>query len=166
MITLSTLLSSYQPISDPYGTHLNVLRSIGKDVTSVLELGMGVYSTKMFLDKSVYPSLTRLLSIDHLDGWAEPSQDPRHTIVVQPEPIETFLDTLNLDSFDLIFVDNSDKASSREATLRYISEKAGKSLVVTHDWERESYRDAGKGFKHVFVDDRQSPWTAILWGNK
>lgn len=165
MLTLSNLLWSYKPVNDPYGTHLNILRAIGKGITTVLELGAGQYSTPLFLDRSVYPDLTNLCTIEQNKDWVPSIDDPRHHIAIIPEPIENFLDTLTLDSYDLIFIDNSDKAESREATLRYIAEKAGRSLIVTHDWERESYREAGKGFRYSLVDDRQVPWSAILWGN-
>lgn len=167
MLKLSRLLSSYQPVSDPYGTHLNILRAIGPGIKTVLELGGGVNSTPLFLDYNYYPNLEELVTVEQNRTWI-PDQtwdDPRHRIVLHPEPIEPYLDTLNLNDFDLIFCDNSDKAESRENTLIYLSSRVNRSLVVTHDWERESYREAGKGFRYSFVDDRQVPWSAILWGN-
>jgi hypothetical protein len=132
------------------------------DAKSVLELGMGRYSTPMFLDREIFPFLTRLVSIESDPAWAKPATDPRHEVHAYPEPIEPLLRTFDLEQFDLIFVDNSDSADRRIATLKYISSRRPlKAKVLVHDWER--YHDAITGFSFCILDDRQLPHTALVW---
>ena len=147
---------------DPWASHLPLLRTCGW-ATNVLELGMGRYSTPTFLDRAVYPFLERLVSIESNPDWMRASDDPRHEVHAYPEPIEALLDTMDLDTFDLIFVDNSDKAESRIATLKYVcARRPHKAKVLIHDWER--YHDAVTGFRFGILDDRQMPQTALVWG--
>jgi len=84
-------------------------------------------------------------------------------MIVVPEPIETFLDSLDLELFDLIFVDNSTSGDRRCDTIKYISEKVKQPLVVMHDFQVPSYAAAAKAFKHIIVDNRQEPYTALGW---
>ena len=54
---------------DPYATHLPVLREIGamRPIRRVLEFGAGMYSTPLFLDRTAYPDLEVLVSVE--DDW-------------------------------------------------------------------------------------------------
>ncbi len=135
------------------------------DAESVLELGMGQYSTPMFLDREIFPFLTKLFSVESDPAWAKLTTDARHRVHILPEPIEPLLDTFDLEQFDLIFVDNSDSADRRVATLKYISSRRPlRARVLAHDWER--YHDAVTGFRFGILDDRQMPQTALVWGRK
>ena len=95
--------------------------------------------------------------------WIVEADDPRHQVLLTPEPIEPLLDTLDLDQFDLIFVDNSDSGERRCDTLRYVASRCGQSIVVAHDYDIPSYCEAATGFSHGIIDDRQKPYTALLW---
>ena len=168
MVSLSfnQLAANYQPVGDPYGTHLNLLRALGSGIRTVLELGAGQFSTPLLLDRSAYPDLTELVTIESDPAWAATcrTSDIRHALAVLPEPIEPYLAKLDLDSFDLILCDNSSSAAMRRETLKWLSVHIGRSLVVAHDYD--AYADACTGFDRAFIDDRQTPHTALLWRAK
>lgn len=147
-----------------WASHLPLLYTCGS-AASVLELGMGQYSTAAFLNRSIFPDLGRLVSIESNLDWIRESADLRHDVHAYPEPIESLLETMDLEAFDLIFVDNSDKAERRIATLKYISSRnPGHAKVLVHDWEL--YHEAVTGFRFGIVDDRQEPQTALVWGRE
>ena len=163
-IILSTdIISSFEPQSSPFATHVPILRAVGKGIKTVLELGAGEFSTPLFLDKTYYPDLVQLVTIEQNTEWVRSSEDDRHRIVIVPEPIEPFLGFLDLDSFDLIFVDNSMVRERRCETIKYVASHVMHSLVIAHDYEYPHYRESAKEFDNAIVDDRQCPWTAILW---
>ena len=162
-----TKLFYYTQQNDPYATHLNMLVAVGNEAKTILELGAGRYSTGMFLNKELFPFVEKLVTVESDPNWADAVKvnDPRHDMIVIPEPIETYLDTLDLESFDMIFVDNSTSGDRRCDTLRYVSEKVKKPLVVMHDFQVSTYAEAAKSFKHIIIDNRQEPWTALGWNN-
>jgi len=167
-VKLSELIANYEEQGSPFATHLNLLRALGPGIKSVLELGTGEYSTSLFTDRRYYPDLIELISVESEKHWADtaPRQDPRQKVVFISEPIEPFLAMIPLDQIDLILCDNSIHGDRRCATLRWLSENVGRSLVVAHDYNVPSYAEACRGFDHVFVDDRQSPHTALLWRSR
>jgi hypothetical protein len=162
-MNFSQAISEYEPQSDIFATHLNLLRLIGPGITSVLELGAGQFSTRTFLSRRYYPNLGELVTVEQDRKWVIAEDDPRHKIVICPEPIELFLEDVSLDAFDLIFVDNSLSLDRRCDTLKWVASHIGRSLVVAHDFERTEYQDASAGLTLILVDDRQVPWTALLW---
>ena len=159
---VSDLVAMYE-LREPYSTSLPMLRTIGKGVKTVLELGAGLYSTAVFLDRTYYPDLESLISVEQNEAWVIGRDDQRHIAMMVAEPIETYLDTLDLNHFDLILVDNSSFMARRIETLRYISNRVGRSMVVAHDFENPESQEAAKEFTNGIVDDRQVPWTALLW---
>jgi len=167
-LNLSTLIANYEPQSSPFATHINLLRALGPGIKTVLELGTGEYSTGMFTDRRYYPDLQELISVESDKHWADTAQrgDRRQKVAFVPEPIESFLAQIPLEKVDLILCDNSASGERRCATLKWLSEHVGRSLVVAHDYDVPSYAEACRGFDHVFVDDRQSPHTALLWRSR
>jgi hypothetical protein len=151
-------------MNDPYGSHAQALITIASGIKTVLELGSGVYSTPLFLKD--FPDLEKLVSIEHNATWADKVKalcnDDRLEMIVVPEPIEGYLQTLNLDDFDFIFVDNSDCWENRVKTIEYVAKNVGRSLVGLHDFEHPPYREAAKGLNIVSVDTRQVPHTAFV----
>jgi hypothetical protein len=154
-------------MTDPYGSHITFLTSLGGDVSTVLELGSGLYSTPLFLNRDAFPKVTRVVSVEHNQVWADKVStfctDERLTLIVTPEPIEGYLATLTLDEFDLIFVDNSDGQDGRIKTIEYLGEKAARSKVVIHDFEHDFYRNAARNFPNKIVDTQHVPHTALVW---
>jgi hypothetical protein len=84
----------YHP--EAFATHIPVLVGVATllEVRCVLELGVGRYSTPLFLNRDVFPSLTQLDSLEDDPGWAEDAAvlahaDPRlHLRVVDPGMVE------------------------------------------------------------------------------
>ena len=162
-MNLSALIENFEPQGSPFATHVNMLRALGPGVKTVLELGAGEFSTRLFLDERYYPDLEELVTVEQDRNWVIDNGDPRHRIAIVEEPIEPFLALVDLSKVDLIFCDNSTFGDRRCATLRWIAEHVGGSLVVAHDFDVSSYAEAAAGFEHRIVDDRQAPWTALLW---
>jgi hypothetical protein len=156
---------------DLYASHLPLLSGLGcirGGVKSILELGSGMYSTPMFLNRAFYPHVTRMVSVDHNSNWAErvrsTCKDDRLEMVVTTEPIEPYLSTLDLESFDLIFVDNSDVSFHREATIEYLGVKVMKPLVVIHDFQYPQYQKSAHNFPNKIIDTRYGPhYTGLVW---
>lgn len=165
-MNVSELGSLFEPQSSPFATHIPLLRAIGKNIRTVLELGAGEFSTRLFLDRTYYPILEKLVTIEQNPDWVYKSGDERHEVCIVDEPIESHLDNIDIGYFDLIFCDNSTIGEYRCKTLKYLSEKRGIGVVVAHDFDVPSYREAAAGFNHALVDDRQAPHTALLWRTK
>jgi hypothetical protein len=165
-VKVSDLLSMYEPQGSPFATHVPLLRAVGKGIKTVLELGAGEFSTRLFLDRTYYPDLVELVTVEQDRKWVVCHDDPRHKIAIVEEPIEPFLEMVDLSHVDLIFVDNSTSGERRCDTLRWVAAHAGRSLVVAHDFDVPSYAEAAGGFEYCIVDDRQSPHTALLWRAK
>lgn len=160
-MNLTSLIENFEPVSNPFGTHINLLRALGPGIKTVLELGAGEFSTSLFLDRTYYPDLVELLTVEQDRNWVVVNDDLRHKIAIVAEPIEPFLELIDLKHVDLIFVDNSTSGERRRDTLRWVAAHAMNSLVVAHDFD--AYMDAASDFRGVFIDDRQRPWTALLW---
>jgi predicted O-methyltransferase YrrM len=157
-------------IHDAYASHLCLLSELGgirDGVKRVLELGSGIYSTPLFLNKEFYPYVIEVVSIEHNPDWADivraKCPDDRLKLIVVPEPTETYLETLDLDSFDLIFVDNSDSFERRIKTIEYLGRVCTDSLVVFHDFQFEPYQESAMDFPNKIIDKRSPTHTAIAW---
>ncbi len=161
-MNLSTLINNYEPQESKFATHVNLLRTIGPGIKTVLELGAGEFSTPLFLDRTYFPDLTELITVEQNREWVKDTSDPRHIIAIVEEPIEPFLETVHLEEVDLILCDNSTFGERRCDTLRWIGAHVGRSLVVAHDFDVPSYAEAAEAFDCVLIDDRQKPWTALL----
>jgi predicted O-methyltransferase YrrM len=152
----------------PYAAHIPFLTSIGGDVTSVLELGSGLYSTPLFLSREAFPKVTRVVSIEHDLTWADKvlarvAGDDRLTLVIIPEPLEDYLATLRLDDFDLIFVDHSASWEPRTLTIQWLAYHVGRSKVAIHDYDYTPYYRAANGFPNQIVGTARRPHTALVW---
>lgn len=140
--------------SDPYASHLDVLRRMGKGVRSVLELGSGQYSTNLFLDRSVYPDLNLLVTVEPDAEWrAKLPSDPRLNVWDEAIPDVRA---------DLIFVD-SHPESRRIADIAFLSGRPHVRVVI-HDFEHEPYQRAAR-FDHIEIDKTLTPWTAVCWND-
>jgi hypothetical protein len=165
-LTLCNLFADFELQTSPFATHVNLLRALGAGtIRTVLELGAGEFSTRTFLDRKWFPDLTHLLTVEHDADWAErmKSDDLRAQLIVVPEPINFSLEAIHLPAYDLILCDNSASGDWRCYALRYLAKHVDRSLVVAHDYDVLTYQEAAKEFRHSLIDDRQRPWTALLW---
>src|SRR6185295_18218708 len=97
-----------------YATHIPILIGLARsrEVRNVLEFGCGRYSTLTFLNASAFPHLERLNSIENDDSWAATIQevakgDDRWTLHIVNSEISESVRDLDLESFDLILIDDS-----------------------------------------------------------
>lgn len=158
---------------DPYATHLQVLTAIGQTlpIRRVLECGAGRYSTPLFLDRLVFPVLQRLDSLESDWVWLtrskETVRDARAWFTYTGPRMETFIQEVDLDGYDLIFVDSGAVIAERLPVLRTIVEGRPAGVVVVHDYEQPAYQAVVEGqFEHRVIDRALSPWTAVLWNGE
>jgi len=156
-----------------YATHVPILIALARlgEIRSVLECGCGHYSTLTFLNRSAFPHLERLHSIENDDSWAQTIQeaakdDHRWTLQVVKGEISESVADIDLESFDLILIDDSKSSAQRAATIRAIARKQPKHpRIVIHDFEVEEYRQAASGFKHRHRFRAYNPETGVV-GNR
>jgi len=156
-----------------YATHIPILIGLARsrELRSVLEFGCGHYSTLTFLNASAFPHLERLQSVENDDTWAATIEeaakgDPRWTLQLVNGEIADSVADLDLESFDLILIDDSQNSTQRAATIRAVARKQPQHpLIAIHDFEVEEYREAASGFKHRHRFRAYNPETGVL-GNR
>jgi predicted O-methyltransferase YrrM len=154
-----------------YATHIPVLLGLARvmKVENVLELGCGDYSTQMFLNSMAFPSLVSLHSLETDQGWldricAVVGDDPRVSTKFVSDGMRSMIQEMNLENYDLIFVDDSTSAEDRAATIRAISAKRpNRAVVAIHDFEIHAYREAAAAFQHQFTFKAFNPQTGVVW---
>jgi predicted O-methyltransferase YrrM len=155
--------------SNDYATHVPILVGLARlrEIRSVLEFGCGHYSTHTFLNHSAFPHLERLHSIENDDAWAQTikdaTNDARWTLQLVNGEISESVAALDLESFDLILIDDSKTSAQRAATIRAVAAKQPqRPLITIHDFEIDEYRAAASGFKHRHRFRAYNPETGVL----
>jgi hypothetical protein len=155
-----------------YATHIPVLIGLAKlrEIRAVLEFGCGHYSTLTFLNRSAFPHLERLHSIENDEAWSAKiqaaAQDDRWILNRVNGEISESIPDLDLESFDLILIDDSKTSAQRAATIRAIARKQPQHpWIVIHDYEVGEYREAASGFKYRHRFRAYNPETGVL-GNR
>ena len=153
-----------------YATHVPVLIGLAaiRRIERVLEFGCGHYSTHTFLQRSVFRNLKALHSVENDPVWSEKiraavKDDPRCDVTAVNGPMCDAVPAFDLETFDLILVDDSTNAEDRAATIRRL---AGlhpvHPWIVIHDYEVEEYRRASSGFKQRFAFKAYNPHTGFV----
>ena len=128
---------------------------MASETTNQAASGGGYYSTLTFLNGSAFPHLERLHSIENDDSWAVTIQeaakdDHRWSLQLVNGEIAESVANLELESFDLILIDDSRTSAQRAATIRAIARKQPqRPWIVIHDFEVKEYRRAAAGFARV-----------------
>jgi Methyltransferase domain len=159
--------------SKDYATHIPILIGLARlhEIRSVLEFGCGHYSTLTFLNRLAFPHLERLHSIENDDAWAATIQeaakhDDRWSLRLVNGEISESARNLDLESFDLILIDDSKTSAQRAATIRSIAAKKPQHpWIVIHDFEINEYRTAASTFKHRHRFRAYNPETGVV-GNR
>ena len=166
---LRQLFSARRALND-YATHIPILIGLARvrEVRSVLEFGCGHYSTLTFLNASAFPHLERLHSIENDDSWAQTIEEAARNDLrwrlqlVNGEIAESVAD-VDLESFDLILIDDSKTTEQRAATIRAIAAKKPKHpWIVIHDFEFDEYRRAASAFQHRHRFRAYNPETGVV----
>jgi precorrin-6B methylase 2 len=151
-----------------YATHIPILIGLARlrEIRSVLEFGCGHYSTLTFLNRSAFPHLQQLHSIENDNAWAATIQeaakhDDRWTLrLINGEISDSVPD---IESFDLILIDDSKTSAQRAATIRAIAAKQPqRPWIVIHDFEVDEYRDAASAFKYRHRFRAYNPETGVV----
>jgi len=153
-----------------YATHVPILIGLARlrEIRNVLEFGCGHYSTLTFLNRFAFPHLERLHSIENDDSWATTihgaaKDDDRWTLQLVGGEISESITELDLESFDLILIDDSKTSTQRAATIRAVARKQPRHpWIVIHDFEVEEYREAASGFKHRHRFRAYNPETGVV----
>ncbi|HEU0253073.1 MAG TPA: class I SAM-dependent methyltransferase [Pyrinomonadaceae bacterium] len=156
-----------------YATHVPILIGLARirEIKSVLELGCGHYSTLLFLNRSAFPDLERLQSVENDTSWAETiaevaKHDKRWTLTLVEGEISESISTLDLEAFDLILIDDSKTAAQRASTIQAIGAKdPRRPWMVIHDYEVAEYRRAASGFREKCAFKAYNPWTGLVWNS-
>ena len=172
--TWRKIRSVLQPLppraQNAYATHIPVLIGLAaiRPIRRVLEFGCGHYSTRTFLERSAFPDLEQLQSVENNADWAETMRetvngDTRCTVNVVSRAMCEAVGKFDLEEFDLILVDDSTNAEDRAATIRALSSHhPSNPWLVIHDYEVEEYRSASSGFKQRFTFKAYNPHTGLV----
>lgn len=130
----------------PYGSHVPVLMLCASILKPqrVLELGCGYYSTPVFLNRELCPSVEQLTSVETDDQWlgrlrALHGHDGRWKPQLAKDGTAQWLGESQhreeLSGYDLIFVDDLQASSGRPRTLGALLAQKPSCPVVVHDVE-------------------------------
>ena len=169
-ITDRHVLGIPERAENPYATHLPVLIAAARirPVRRILEFGCGDYSTSTFLNRDFYPDVERLDAYENDAIWGKKVADANRTDTrLNLQLIDTAVAEAaarsRLDDYDLIMVDDSTTEPERIATIQQVAKgQPSTALVVVHDFELKSYRDAGNVFRRRFRFTGLSPNTGVL----
>ena len=171
------LKSVLQPLPprarNDYATHVPVLLGLAslRRIERVLEFGCGNYSTKTFLNPAAFPELKELQSVENDRDWGETirtavKDDARCKIHITTGAMCHAVANFNLETFDLILVDDSTTAQQRASTIRALSLLCPLNpWTLIHDFEVDEYRRASSGFAHCFVFKAYNPQTGLVFNS-
>jgi hypothetical protein len=124
---------------DGYGSHIYVFEKIFQNISinSVLEFGMGLYSTKFFTDHCEFVASIEQESMEWYTKTTESinSQNWYHRYEAEPEVVFDHFDNEGI-RFDLVFSDGLAETRCRVANMA-MQRKI--PLVVLHDTEKICY---------------------------
>lgn len=159
--------------ANAHATHVPVLVGLARllNVERVVEYGCGEYSTLTFLNRSAFPGLVKLLSLENDAEWfarmaGRVSVDPRAEMRSVDGPMSLAASGVEIGGYDLVFLDDSNTVAERAATIREVTAKpADATVVVIHDYEMAEYQRAVSGFTNRYGFDCLNPNTGVLWNN-
>lgn len=150
-----------------FTTHIPVLVGLSSlfPIKAVLELGMGIHSTPLFLDRDTFPHLEILRCYEDDQNWAgKIPEDDRLQVFLVNDPIYNKISHELCSKYDLIFIDNSHDSIGRSATIRSIAAlRDPRNIIVVHDFEVLAYQDASRSIPNCYTAKALLPWTGILW---
>ena len=163
------LFSAPRALND-YATHVPILIGLARlrEIKSVLEFGCGYYSTLTFLNRTAFPHVERLHTVENDTSWSETINevakvDERWTLQIVKGEIAGCVAKLDLERFDLILIDDSTTSTQRAATIRAVANKRPQHpWIAIHDFEVGEYREAASGFKHRHRFRAYNPETGVV----
>lgn len=152
------------------GSHIPIFKALAPifKPRRILELGSGMCSTPMFLDREIFPDLEMLVSIENDPAWADivrgATNDDRLDLVLIDGLVADYAKLLFIHQFSLVFFDDSRSGAERCETIRAVGPlMPDGALAVIHDYEEQQYQDASMVFDHQFIFDWLNPCTGVCW---
>jgi hypothetical protein len=153
-----------------YSTHVPILIGLARlrEIRAVLEFGCGYYSTLTFLNRTAFPDLQRLQSVENDLEWADTisevaNDDDRWTLNRIDGETADAVPRLDLEAFDLILIDDSKTSAQRSSTIRAIANKhPQRPWIAIHDYEVDEYQGAARAFKHRYAFKAYNPHTGLV----
>lgn len=153
-----------------YATHVPILIGLARmrEIKHVLEFGCGYWSTLTFLNRTAFPHLERLHTVENDTSWSETinevaKTDERWTLQLVNGDIANSIPTLDLESFDLILIDDSKTSAQRAATIRAVAGKQPQHpWIAIHDFEVDEYQQAASGFRQRYKFKAYNPETGLV----
>ena len=153
-----------------YATHVPVLIGLARmrEIKSVLEFGCGYYSTLTFLNRTAFPHLERLHTVENDISWSETINevaklDERWILQLVRGEIADCVTQLDLERFDLILIDDSKTSTQRAATIRAVAHKQPQHpWIAIHDFEVDEYKQAASGFRWRHKFKAYNPETGLV----
>ena len=154
----------------PYATHMPILVGLGLlcRPRKVIEFGSGEFSTALFLDRSVFPTVEEVVSFENDAVWFSQISsrlvgDARLHMQSISGEMASVISTSTL-SGDLIFIDDESSAVLRSHTVAAVARGCPDGVpVVMHDAEQWRLRRVIRNFDHHFCFTAMNPQTAIAW---
>lgn len=142
-----------------HASHLPVLIGLGiglPGLSRILELGGGLYSTSLFLNRDVFPGLKRLVTVETDPVWRENlysniNGNPCWEIA----PVDDFGT-----DWDLIFLDNGPKDVRLNSIRKFKNHYY--DLLVVHDTETPDYSSEIGWIGHRIEFCEFEPQTTVL----
>ena len=153
-----------------YATHVPILIGLARmrEIKNVLEFGCGYYSTLTFLNRTAFPQLERLHTVENDASWSETINevakvDERWTLRLVKGEIAGCVPKLDLERFDLILIDDSKTSTQRAATIRAVARQQPQHpWIAIHDFEVDEYKQAAAGFRRRHTFKAYNPETGLL----
>jgi len=153
-----------------YATHVPILIGLARmrEIRNVLEFGCGNYSTLTFLNRTAFPHLAELHSIENDSEWSDTMReaarnDARWTLQVVDGEVADSVTNLDLERFDLILIDDSKTAAERAATISAVARKQPqRPWIAIHDYEIGEYQQAATGFRRRYKFRVYTPKTGLV----
>lgn len=151
---------SRQPYPLDHATHIPVLIGIGRSfphIKRVFEFGAGLYSTPLFLNKSVFPNVEEVITIEPDLEWQKKvmgavKEDPRLVLY----DVSYSLDP----TVDLVFIDDG-PLEQRIKTIQETVAEYWNGLIVVHDSQEPAYKEAMKLLRYRYDFTAYNPETSV-----
>lgn len=159
--------------ADPFATHIPILLGVAAMTSPlrILELGGGRSSTPCLADRSLFPSVKEVRTLEDDPEWANVlialDLEPGRSCVDVVPSIRHRLATMDIAPYDLVFVDNSMSVTERAETLAVVLDRVrSDAIVIVHDFEWRAYRAAVKYPWRYYSFRVWKPETGVLWRNE
>jgi hypothetical protein len=118
-------------------THIPILIALSEltAVKTVIEFGSGLYSTPLFLDRSIFPNLDVLCSHENDKSWVHKikrrCKDRRLGLVEVEGPIHSVAAKTDFSTCDICFIDDSVAIADRAKTIEAVAMNLNAAGITT-----------------------------------